>query len=126
MTVLSLPLLQDMTPDELRHLFDSRCAGCCLPAAWRCAVAVELEGWFAAVAAVASKEVECGVERWRALLTQQLTGRVCCCSFHPVSCSGCMMPAETWQALSMANALLVADGLLTPEEVRGRGGGCVC
>ncbi|KAI7845525.1 hypothetical protein COHA_000948 [Chlorella ohadii] len=45
---------QDMTPEELRHLFDSR---------------------------------------------------------------GCMMPGEAWQALSMANALLVADGLMTPEEV---------
>lgn len=33
-----------------------------------------------------------------------------------------MMPGETWQALSMANALLVADGLLTPEEVRARDG----
>lgn len=30
-----------------------------------------------------------------------------------------MMPGEAWQALSMANALLVADGLMTPEEVRG-------
>lgn len=32
------------------------------------------------------------------------------------------MPGETLQALSMANALLVADGLLTPEEVRARDG----
>ncbi len=29
-----------------------------------------------------------------------------------------MMPGEAWQTLSMANALLVADGLMTPEEVR--------
>lgn len=78
--------------------------------------------WFAAVGAAASKEVECGA--LRALLTQQLTGLVCCCSHHLIFRSGCMMPAETWQALSMANALLVADGLLTPEEVRGRVG-CV-
>lgn len=38
-------------------------------------------------------------------------------------CSGCMMPTSQWEALSMANALLIADRLLSPEEVGpGRGG----
>ncbi|KAL4428078.1 hypothetical protein ABPG75_002167 [Micractinium tetrahymenae] len=35
---------------------------------------------------------------------------------HLFDTRGCMMPTSQWQALSMANALLIADRLLSPEE----------
>ena len=36
---------------------------------------------------------------------------------RPAPHSGCLMPTSHWQALSMANALLIADRLLEPEDV---------